>query len=347
MATIYRCTKCDMEVTANSSSDISHLRNGIQCPGTGTRPYSIHTFIAVGNDSRAGRANLNARDAWREEQENKHGAGGASFYQSSFSSGGRNRSNGGGFFGKLFLGIAAIVILGLVNGGPELFTDLYDGIFNQGLKGEDPKNYYGTYYFNEGNTNLIKVEIFQNGQANVTDNYGINTPFVSSYSYEYVSREYAYSKLQNDTYQGFDSVFIYTTPDKNQVLPLWVVDKTPNEYRFLYGLSGRTIGYGSTTVLTFQSIMNDPKDYFGTYVYGASSLIVKSDETIDLIEGTRKSYQYRYVTNVFLRRYFSQSNYNEALVVFEPNASSYLIFGIINNNTIEITSGGSTYSFVK
>lgn len=343
MATVYRCSRCGLEVSADSSSEIAHLRSGIQCPGTGDSPYTMHTFMAIGQDTRAGRANIRDRDTWRAEQARKKS-------ERSFSSGLAmplyKKSGGGGFVGKLLLGIFAIGLIGFANGGPEFFDSVIN-IFNPVNKGNDPMDYYGTYYFNEANTNVVKVELLQDDRARITDDYGINTPITLTYTYEFVSSEYAFSKLQNETYQEYDSIFVYITEDKNQVIALWIVDNTPNDYRFLYGTSGRTVGEGSKTLLTFSSIMNDPKDYYGTYRNGNSSLVVKSSGTADLVQSTTETYLYRYVSEEFLRRYFSQSNYEEALVLFKQNSNSYLIFGIINSNTLQIQSGFDTFTFQK
>ena len=160
-----------------------------------------------------------------------------------------------------------------------------------------------------------------------------------TYPYDYVSAEYASTRLASPEYSEYDAILAYVNSDKSQCIVFWVKSNNNGNYTFITA-SG---AIASKDVLTFADVTNDPADYYGTYNYGDLYVTLENDGTakMDLGEGER-IYSYMYADGNYLKTWYN-SNYNSAIVVFEDNSDGAYIFNYVNNELIL----QDTYTFSK
>lgn len=159
-------------------------------------------------------------------------------------------------------------------------ADIYIPGVTQIEKGEDPADYYGTYYTMNGQ-GICSYNITESGCTVTVDNGTEKETNV--YDYEYVSAEWAEIHLASPNYSGKDAILIYQDESKTQCRPLWIVENIDGEYKFC----DNTGAEYSTTVISWDEYKNDPKDYYGTYYTSQNGIyLVTVEITEDEIKVT-------------------------------------------------------------
>ena len=198
--------------------------------------------------------------------------------------------------------------------------------------GEDPEDYYGTYY-SISDDSLVTI-IIDADKCTVIEDNGIKVE-TNTYDYDYASAEYVAARLPSAKVSP--SLLLYPSSDRSQAI-VWAAKKTENGYEFTSaaGMSAKT------EVLTFEDVTNDPKDYYGTYRLDSFYVILNEDGTakIDLGNGEIES-TYFYANNSYVSRWFGE-NYNAAIIVDMGEGNAY-IFNY-ESNTLTLSD---QYTFTK
>lgn len=206
-------------------------------------------------------------------------------------------------------------------------------------KGEDPKDYYGTYYIVQDGT--ILVADFSSSECVLTFVKGITDDEVYNCEYEYVSAEYAQTRFPDTNHVNCDAIFIYTdSNNKNQAVTFWVINKEGGNYQF-----ETSVGSQSTTdKTTISDLTNDPKNYYGTYYYGNLFVTLNEDGTAVMDLGTGAiNYSYLYANQEYGTKWVG--TYNEkSIIVFDKNSDGVYIFSMENSNTLILAD---QYEFTK
>ena len=192
------------------------------------------------------------------------------------------------------------------------------------MSGDDPKDYYGTYYV-KAKERYLTFELSENGCVFTNSNGMVST--VETYQYNYVSAKYLKSRLE----EGYDyddpAILVYldgkpSLIESSNVIVMRILKNAP----YVFSVEG-----GTTTdkPIDFRKDMGDPKDYYGVFKHLNFSLTLNVDYTF-LLKDSSNSYtgKYAYVTdawlNKFLRGNYSMNNGALALHVDEDN--SYFVF---------------------
>lgn len=99
----------------------------------------------------------------------------------------------------------------------------------------------------------------------------------------------------------------------------------------------------TTEEKTVSSMVNDPKDYYGTYYYGSNNSIRINSSNINVnLDGNSSNgtWYYRYVNRAMLEKY-GLSGYSSGIIAY--NGSQYICFGFSGDDLI--MKGG--YKFEK
>ena len=201
-------------------------------------------------------------------------------------------------------------------------------------KGEDPADYYGTYYCIE-DSSLITI-IVDAQRCTMIEFNGVET-VTESYEYEYASAEYVAQRFPGAVNKT-DSLLLYASSDKSKAIVL-AVEKTGEEYQI------RTNGgaVATTTILTMADVTNDPKDYYGTYMFQSFYVVLNSDgsATMDLGEGAEQ-YMYMYADAAYLSTWYGKS-YGAGIILTQKDVDGAVIFNYKNGELIL----QDTYTFTK
>lgn len=164
--------------------------------------------------------------------------------------------------------------------------------------GEDPADYYGTYYgISEGE--LVTITIDAEKCTIVSDN-GMKTE-TEVYEYDYASAEYIEAYWQGAKVSP--SLLLYTSSDKSRA-KVFSAEKTANGYE-LTSSAGLLV---KTDVLTFSDVTNDPKDYYGTYRLDSLYITLNEDGTAKMELGDgEKAYPYFYADSGYVSKWFGKT----------------------------------------
>ena len=201
-------------------------------------------------------------------------------------------------------------------------------------KGEDPADYYGTYYCIENSTLVTIVVDAQN--CTMIEFNGVET-VTDSYEYEYASAEYVAERIPSAVNKT-DSLILYASSDKSKVIVL-AVEKTDGGYQL------RTNGgaVATTKVLTMADVVNDPKDYYGTYTLENFYITLNEDGSavMDLGEGAEQ-YQYMYADGSYLSTWYGKS-YSAGIILSQVDSDGAVILHYQNGALVL----QDTYTFTK
>ena len=199
----------------------------------------------------------------------------------------------------------------------------------------DPKDYYGVYYGEGQNFEILKLNITSN-KLQITLQNPMKNDITEEFLYSYISAEYA--------------LRFY---DKNS--PALVAYKqTVDEPSYIFYLSKHTNGKYSISStqgvdytinsITFADLMDDPKDYYGVYK-------LNDDNTLELFEngiatlvfnGETKNYYFFYANENWLD--LQNINYSPAIVLSDKSSSSFYAFKIDNSGNLILSN---QYTFYK
>ena len=112
----------------------------------------------------------------------------------------------------------------------------------------------------------------------------------------------------------------------------YIVDK--NQYVF------------TTAVVDYDTIMNDPKNYYGTYMFGDANNVVtiNSDNTANLIiDGQSTTVDYFYANKSWIQKNL-QKDYDGAIILYANRGEQQYIFAINSDGNLLLAD---QFTFVK
>lgn len=173
---------------------------------------------------------------------------------------------------------------------------------NDNSKGEDPKDYYGTYS-GFSNNSFLDLEINENC-VYLRSHIGINSKILSTYydydfitDQDYISRTFTEARKK----EGLPALYAYAS-GKEKAIIFWA-EKTNDSYTFYAQKNDFVL---TKEGVTLSQAMNDPKNYFGTYTYQDNSIELKaSGDCVTEINGETEERKYAYVTNDYVKANFS------------------------------------------
>lgn len=196
--------------------------------------------------------------------------------------------------------------------------------------GVDTKNYYNTYYAAYDNE-AFALEITEQGVK-----LSASTPFSyneSSFSYRFADAKYAKQKLGE---QGIPTLILYkdSVTEPNALVRLNADGNVTLEGNDLNQVF-------TTTKITFEDVMNSPKDFYGKYYAEKDFVIEELEITENRIKSVMKSengieetveYNYVYVNEEYAMSNFSGVT-EHALIAFVENHTNELrIFELYKTN---------------
>ena len=217
------------------------------------------------------------------------------------------------------IAVASIICAFAIGNGVSAFFGTYSGVTIGGKTTvtNDPQDYFGTYYSYAYGTK-ITIRLSSNN-CEYSENNGLATTAHSVCDYEYVSAIEAQKLCNNPKYEGCPALFIYT--DTNQAVVLWIVSTDPYEF---------VIDKGETTVssetIDILEKMDDPKDYYGKYVYDVNNYIwFKRNGSIEFILNGNSVLvnNYMYVNRDWMLQHFNKDIQYAIVLASSDNQFTY------------------------
>ena len=209
-----------------------------------------------------------------------------------------------------------------------------------GSKGDDPKDYYGTYY-GVKDEEYWEFE-FTEKQCRMTQSCGLSLNSVTTRNrYDYVTNEYAKKKIENaanyaNADKNYPAILIYSSDNKSATV-LWVTSTKP--YKFEIAANETEV---TSSEINFDKRMGDPKNYYGTYRHGNNYLEISYDNTARYCQdGDTEEYKCAFVNNEWMRTWTKYS-YVAALILYRDNEQNFYIFQYVDGKRL-ITPGGTYY----
>ena len=198
----------------------------------------------------------------------------------------------------------------------------------------EPKNYYGTYYASKDYV-VDKVEISAS-KIVVTTSTAMADAIKAEFNYVYYPAKYASMKYQKEC----DVLVAYKdSPDSAERL-FWIEETNGN-----IGLLGNNnLSYGKDEI-TFESLVGDPKNYYGNYAFNPNNTLelANTSKAVFAINGVSGSYNYFYADRAWLNLY-TTVDYEAALVLYNAENNQMHIFRVLENGNLVY---GDQYTFVK
>lgn len=226
------------------------------------------------------------------------------------------------FLGVAIISVASIICAFSVGGG------VAGGITAK--KGKDPKDYYGKYYGSSDYT-YYSVEFNEDLCIYIASN-GLQEEKTEC-EYEYVSAEYAQSRITSEQYEGCPAIFVYTDPNnQSQAAVLWITSTNP--YSFTLNANGAKL---TTKEISFAREMEDPRNYYSKYTYDSTNYITfNADGTATFsYNGDVDVYLYAFVNKGWLKKYTKYS-FDEAIILYQEDNDSYAVFEYISKTELSL-----------
>ena len=242
------------------------------------------------------------------------------------------------------IAIVSIILSFFINSGSSMVNSFKNGEYINGWqtgknldKGNDPKDYYGTYYFTK-DCAFYTIQFTEKECKYTTSNGLKGNGTTDSYVYEYVSKEYAHEVFNTDSYKDSDAILMYIDKTENQAIIFWVVDTKP--YKFVMGSTGVTV---SDNANIFAETMGDSKDYLGTYEYETHKVtFYENGKASFLFNGVENMFSYSFVNKTWLSKYLGK-DFEFALLLYNEGEANCKVFQRINNKKLLY----GTYEFNK
>jgi len=236
--------------------------------------------------------------------------------------------------------ILSVIGLAMIIGGSILLAkNGGSSVLNQ--KGDDPKDYYGTYEYVDNET-YGSLTLDNDGRCLYRN--GSNAGIGSDYAYEYVSSKWAcknYPDYRNSSYSEYDAivVYIYGKDDPSTVL-LFAVKPENNLFEKEYTLIYPGKGYRLTKIAgDGRKNSVDPKNYYYTYTYNSRNIIRFYESTAAYtLNGSTTYYNYEYVQKEYIKRYIpSLRNSSYDVLLLKVSSTQYIVFYVVGEYTLKTT----------
>ena len=199
----------------------------------------------------------------------------------------------------------------------------------------DPKDYFGTYY-GEQNYEIQTLSVTKSGITQIVKN-PLKKDTTESLKYSYIPAGYAKLLYKKEK----PALILYKNDLSDISCVLWLTKGSDGKYTF-ESKSENPVTYG-TQKITFESLVNDPEDYFGTYVYSSNNQLTlnRTKKAIFIMNGERTEYDYFYADRAFLKVF--GINYSPAIVLVNKESGESILFKIdtrgnmVFNNTNTFT----------
>ncbi|MBQ7294084.1 MAG: hypothetical protein IJW79_10145 [Clostridia bacterium] len=199
------------------------------------------------------------------------------------------------------------------NSGSEYTTD----VISWDEYKADPADYYGIYYGSRQNMYLVTLEITESEVKITSDNGRSNS--VEGGIYDYVTEEYIKEFYPSYYVEGWDALLVYTDETKEK-FNIFCIAYQNGEYSIMLD-DGDIV---TPTVLTLADIMEDPKDYYGTYKLNSFYVVLNKDGTAKINLGKEEEIlPYLYVNQDYIYNFYKK-NYNAAIVAYRDDGNAYV-----------------------
>ena len=202
--------------------------------------------------------------------------------------------------------------------------------------GEDPKNYYGSYFsFSADEYTINRADITATGFVfTIYDMFGSES---ITLEYQYGDAAYA-----NDTFSEDTPVIIVHNGDFSEINGYYrlIVDAAGE-----YTLEGNDGIVFTKNEVTFDTLMGAPTDYYGTYEFSeGNSLTVNKNGTASFVlDGEATSFQCFYANADYLYTRTGK-DYDAAIILHNGDPASIYIFAICEDGNLIL---GDAYTFIK
>ena len=226
--------------------------------------------------------------------------------------------------------LLAIGIISLLIGAISIPTQYL--MFRTYANEPDKRDYYGNYYAYTG-TEIITIKLLENNICVFIIN-GDSTEEVLEFNYRYLPA----SKSRLSTLSILPSIEIYQKIYglEFRVFTLKVFSKNP----YIFMLLEAPVFF-TQEELTFEKVMQDPKDYYGDYVCGDKSIGIRKTGDFFFREYRNEEI---YKTTIYTHEYRNKSwvkikfpgmkKCEGALIIDNEKNSSYKVVFIIDENTL-------------
>ena len=234
---------------------------------------------------------------------------------------------------KMAIIFLILFIMGIVSAICGLFVGDYailGGDCGGGIsKGEDPMDYYGTYYTSNDYT-YTSFE-FNEDECIYTVTNGV-TEQKKYYEYEYVSAEYAQTRYADEEFVDCDAIFVYEDEDQERAIVLWVekisLPMFGTHYEFTIGTTGQKEKLTSSPYNIAED-MNDPKDYYGMFRFDSNNYVSFDENGTALVtlNDRETEYSYIFVNNGWMEKHLKGGyTCDYALAVYKKGSNKFMIF---------------------
>lgn len=185
----------------------------------------------------------------------------------------------------------------------------------------DPKNYYGTYYAAKDYV-VDKVEI-SDSKIVITTSTAMAEERIEEFQYVYYCAEYSLINYQKEC--GILVAYKDSPAEADRLF--WI---EPN--LDLTGNNGLTYGKDK---ISFESLVGDPKNYYGNYLFNANNTLTLNENSnaIFIMNGVSASYHYFYADQSWLNLY-TTVNYEAAIVLYNTESAQMQIFQVLKNGNL-------------
>lgn len=238
--------------------------------------------------------------------------------------------------------ILSVIGLAMIIGGSILLAK-GGGSSILNAKGDDPKDYYGTYEYVDDET-YGSITLDDDGRCLYRS--GSIAGIGSDYAYEYVSSKWAckhYPDYRDSYYSEYDAIVVYINgqDDPSTVLMFAIKSESllfEKEYTLITPLDGRLL-----TKIAGDGRKNsvDPKNYYYTYSYDSDNSVRFDESTAEYtFNGATTYYNYEYVQKEYIKRYIpSLRNSGYDVLLLKKSSTQYIVFYVVGNYTLKDTDG--------
>ena len=199
----------------------------------------------------------------------------------------------------------------------------------------DPKDYYGVYYGEGQNFEILKLSVTSKN-LQITVQNPMKDDVTEEFLYSYISAEYA----ANTYHENLPGLVAYKqTVDEPSYI--FYLSKNADDSYSISSTQG--IDY-SMDLITFADLMDDPEDYYGLYQLSeGNTLELFEDGTATLVlNGESNYYDFFYANEDWLD--LQNISYSRAIVLANRSSGDFYVFKIDNSGNMVLAD---QYTFYK